>query len=265
MRRRDVVDREVRTWTVGQTADLLGVTVRALHHYDTLGLVAPSARTSAGYRLYDEADLARLETVVVHRRLGFSLDEVRGLLAGADPEVMLRRRREAVRRELDELHDVLEALDTALERQMNDRPITAAEMRELFGDDHDEQRREAEERWGDTDPWRESARRTATYTQPDWEEVKAETEALHQAFLRPFRAGLPADSPDAMDAAELHRQQIDRRFYSCGPQLHRGLGDLYVSDPRYAATYDESLDAPGLSVYVRDAIHANADRLDTRD
>jgi hypothetical protein len=147
---------------------------------------------------------------------------------------------------------------------MNDRTMTAAEMRALFGEDYDEHHREAEERWGDTDAWRESARRTATYTKADWEEVKAEADALHQAFLQPFRAGQPADSAAAMDAAELHRQHIDRRFYSCSPEMHRGLGDLYVSDPRYAATYDESLGAPGLSAYVRDAIHANADRRDAR-
>ena len=143
---------------------------------------------------------------------------------------------------------------------MNDRPMTAAEMRELFGEDYDEYHREAEERWGDTDAWRESAARTATYTKADWDEVKVETDDLHAAFLDAFRAGLPADSAQAMDAAELHRQHIDRRFYSCSPATHRGLGDLYVSDPRYAATYDESLGAPGLSTYVREAIHANADR-----
>ncbi|MGL4176009.1 MAG: MerR family transcriptional regulator, partial [Dermatophilaceae bacterium] len=56
--------------TVGQVAETLGVPVRTLHHYDAEGLVVPSARTHAGYRLYDEADLARLATVVTYRRLG---------------------------------------------------------------------------------------------------------------------------------------------------------------------------------------------------
>jgi hypothetical protein len=63
-----------------------------------------------------------------------------------------------------------------------------------------------------------------------------------------------------MDAAEAHREHINRRFYTCPPEFHKNLGDLYVSDARYTANYDESLDAPGLAQYVRDAIHANAAR-----
>ena len=66
--------------TVGQVAESFGVTVRTLHHYDAEGLVVPSARTHAGYRLYTDADLARLATVVTYRRLGLPLDEVRALL-----------------------------------------------------------------------------------------------------------------------------------------------------------------------------------------
>ena len=61
-----------------------------------------------------------------------------------------------------------------------------------------------------------------------------------------------------MDLAEEHRRQIDRYFYACGPEFHRGLGDMYVADPRFTATYDAV--APGLAAYLRDAIHANADR-----
>jgi len=63
-----------------------------------------------------------------------------------------------------------------------------------------------------------------------------------------------------MDLAEEHRLQIHRRFYDCGYDMHRGLGDMYVADPRFTATYDAV--RPGLAQYLRDAIHANADRAD---
>ncbi len=251
--------------TVGEVADAVGVTVRTLHHYDALGLVVPSARSGAGYRLYTAGDLARLRQVVVYRGLGFSLDEIAALLAdGCDVVTHLRRQREAVLTRLDELGGLVRAIDTALENEMNDRPVTDADMRELFGEGFDDAHAEAEQRWGDTDAWRESARRTASFTKADWEEVKAEADAVHETFLAAFRSGLPASSPEAMAAAEQHRRHIDARFYDCPPPAHRGLGDLYVSDPRYTATYDESLDAPGLSSSVRDAIHANADRLEQR-
>ena len=253
-------------WPVGRTAEALGGTVRTLHHWEAIGLFVPSTRSPSGYRLYTATDLAELERIVLYRRLGFTPGEVTALLDdGADVVALLRRRRAALLCELDETRRVLDALDTTLERHMDDRPIDAAEMRDLFGETYDEHHREAEERWGETDAWRESAARTATYTRADWEEVKAETDELIAAFLDAFRTGLPADSPGAMDAAELHRQHIDRRFYTCSPQMHRALGDLYVSDPRYAATYEESTGAPGLASYVRDAIDANAARQEAAD
>jgi predicted ATP-grasp superfamily ATP-dependent carboligase len=61
-----------------------------------------------------------------------------------------------------------------------------------------------------------------------------------------------------MDLAEAHRQHLVRWFYDCGYDMHRGLAELYISDPRYMASYDEI--EPGFSQYVHDAIHANADR-----
>ena len=67
-------------WTVGQVADELGVTVRTLHHYDEIGLLHPSERTPAGYRLYTAEDLERLQNIVVYRRLGFPLEEIGELL-----------------------------------------------------------------------------------------------------------------------------------------------------------------------------------------
>jgi len=66
--------------TVGQVAEQLGVTVRTLHHYDEIGLVVPSDRTGAGYRLYGGEDITRLQQVVVYRRLGFALGEIAALL-----------------------------------------------------------------------------------------------------------------------------------------------------------------------------------------
>lgn len=53
------------TWTVGQVADVFGVTVRTLHHYDEIGLLTPSERSRAGYRLYTDEDLTRLQQIVV--------------------------------------------------------------------------------------------------------------------------------------------------------------------------------------------------------
>jgi DNA-binding transcriptional MerR regulator len=249
-------------WTVGQVAEDLGVTVRTLHHYDEIGLVCPSGRSAAGYRLYSARDLERLQNVVVYRRLGFALEEVGALLdaSGADLTSHLQRQRDAVMSRLDELSGLVTAIDRALEKQMSGIQLSRDEQRELFGDGFSEEyAAEAQERWGDTDMWKQSQSRTAGYTKEDWVAVKGEMDAVNAAFVEALRAGEPATSERAMDAAEMHRRHIDDRFYEVTPAFHRNVGDMYVADPRFTQTYEDL--EPGLAQYVRDAIHANADRL----
>ena len=248
------------TWTVGQVADVFGVTVRTLHHYDQIGLLVPSERSSAGYRLYTDADLTRLQQVVVYRRLELSLDEIGELLGeGADAVDHLRRQRDAVMTRLDELKDLVTAIDKALEREMTEQPASTEDLKELFGDGFkDEYQAEAQERWGDTDAWKQSESRTKRYTKADWEQVKAEMDAVNAAFITAKRAGEPATGAAAMDAAEAHRRHIHDRFYDLDHDFHRGLADMYVADPRFTKTYEDQ--EAGLAQYVRDAIHANADR-----
>ena len=126
--------------TVGQVAEQLGVTVRTLHHYDEIGLVAPSERTSAGYRLYTGEDIRRLQQVVVYRRLGFALDEISLLIhdEAADGSAVighLSRQREAVMSRLDELRDLVTAIDQAMEKEMSGIKLTKDEQKELFGEE----------------------------------------------------------------------------------------------------------------------------------
>lgn len=246
-------------WTVGQVARTFGVTVRTLHHYDEIGLLVPSGRTHAGYRTYQQADLDRLAQIVVYRRLELPLERIAELLADtASATATLQRQRELVLTRLGELQELVGALDRALERQMDQRPATTDDLKELFGDSFsDEYAAEAEQRWGDTDAWRQSASRTAAYTKQDWADVKAEADAVLTAFAAAFDAGHPVDSDAAAGAAEAHRASIER-FYDCSYEMQRNLADMYLADPRFTKTYDGV--RPGLARYVRDAIHANADR-----
>ncbi|MEI2826521.1 MAG: MerR family transcriptional regulator [Dermatophilaceae bacterium] len=245
--------------TVGQVAERFGVTVRTLHHYDEIGLLTPSERTSAGYRVYTHDDLARLRTIVVYRRLEFGLDDVRALLDGdASVADHLRRQRVAVQARMGELAELVAAIDRALESHMSDSPMTDAQMRELFGDSFSEDdQAEAEQRWGATDAWAQSASRTAKFTRQDWEAVKAEQQAVGEAFAAAMDAGLSPTSDEAMVAAELHRASISR-FYDCSYDMQCALAEMYLADPRFTATYEAQ--RVGMAAYVHDAIKANAAR-----
>jgi hypothetical protein len=170
----------------------------------------------------------------------------------------LRRQRAAVQARMTELRDLVAALDHAMEVQMSGQEMTEADRRELFGADFSDHQAEAERRWGDTDAWRESQRRTKQYTKQDWLEIQADAKAIDDDFLAALLAGEPPTSEAARDAAERHRRHISRRFYDVSYDMHRGLGDMYVADPRFQRNYDDR--QPGLAQYVRDAIHANADR-----
>lgn len=137
--------------------------------------------------------------------------------------------------------------------------LTPEERLEVFGDfDPDAHAAEVEERWGDTDAYRESARRARGYTKADWQAIKAEGQAAVDAVVAAMQAGKPANSPEAMDGAEMHRAQIDRWFYPVSSEMHVGLAEMYLADPRFTATYEKI--APGLAQYLHDAIKANAAR-----
>ena len=251
----------MKEYTVGDVAGLSHVSVRTLHHYDDIGLLTPSGRSAAGYRLYSAADLRRLQQVLLYRELDFGLDEIAQILAdpdaGADDH--LRRQHRMLRQRQARDQALLDAIEKEMEARQMGISLTPEEQFEIFGRDKlDAYTEEAKQRWGDTDAWKQSQRRTAAYTKADWITIKSEADANIRGFAEALRAGEPASGTVAMDLAEAHRQHLSRWFFDCGYSRHRGLAEMYTADPRYTATYDEI--APGFSSYVHDAMIANADR-----
>lgn len=249
------------SYSVGQVAAFAGVTVRTLHHYDEIGLLHPGERNHAGHRRYGDEDLDRLQQILFYRELGFPLDEVASLLddPGADPQEHLRRQHGLLTARIGKLQDMAAAVEHAMEaRRMNVR-LTPEEKFEVFGDfDPEAHAAEAEERWGGTDAYKEMQRQVATYTKEDWKRLTAEFDALHGRMAELLAQGVPADAEAAMDVAEEHRQFIGRSYYECSYETHTGLGEMYVADERFTATYEAI--RPGLAVYMRDAMLANAVR-----
>ena len=248
-------------YSVGKVAALSGVTIRTLHHYDEIGLLSPGGRSDAGYRVYEEADLERLQRILFYKELGFTLKEISTIIEDPNTDAMghLRRQRGLLVERIERLGVMVDAIDYEMEARAMDMNLTPEERFEVFGDfrpeDHAE---EAERRWGETDSYKESNRRVSKYTKEDWLKLKAEAEEVQNRLVAAFEAGLPPDSEEAMAAAEAHRQHISRWFYECGYDMHRGLTDMYVSDERFRSNYDSQ--APGLAQYIKEAAHANAER-----
>lgn len=249
------------SYSVGQVAAFAGVTVRTLHHYDEIGLLLPGERNHAGHRRYGDDDLDRLQQILFYRELGFPLEDVAALLDDprADPQEHLRRQHDLLTERIGKLRKMAAAVEHAMEaRRMNVR-LTPEEKFEVFGDfDPDEHTAEVEERWGHTDAYKESQRRTAAYTKGDWKRLTTEFDAIHHKMADLLAQGVPTDSEAAMDVAEEHRRFIGGAYYDCSHEMHNCLGEMYVADERFTATYEAI--RPGLAVYMRDAMLANAVR-----
>jgi DNA-binding transcriptional MerR regulator len=242
-------------WTVGQVAQAAGVTVRTLHHWEQVGLLVPSGRTGAGYRVYDGADLDRLQRVLAYRELGFGLDAVRGLLDG-DADVVDELRRQAVllRDRAARLLQVAAALETNVEARRMGIELEPHELLEVFGDDDPTQHAaEAEQRWGDTDAWRQSHERTRRYGKQDWLRLRAQAEDLESRMAAATLSGARPGDAEASALVEEHSRSIEA-YYDCSPEMHRGLGRMYVDDERFTAHYDRR--APGLAAWLHEAIEA---------
>src|ERR687890_1376131 len=187
---------ETTGYTVGKVAQLSGVTIRTLHHYDEIGLLSPLGRSAAGYRLYEDYDLERLRRILFYRELGFDLEEIATIIDDPRTDALghLRRQRGLLTERIQRLSAMVEAIDYELEARTMDIRLTPEERFEVFGEfrpeDHAE---EAERRWGETDAYKESNRRVSKYTREDWLRLKAEGEGVEARLAAAFEAGLAPD------------------------------------------------------------------------
>jgi DNA-binding transcriptional MerR regulator len=224
-------------------------------------VLRPSDRSPSGYRIYDEADLERLQEVLFFRELGFGLEEIRTSLA--DPSLdrgqVLLRQRSLMADQVKRFRQMVKAIDRALDAIDEGVVMEKEEMFEVFGDfDPAEYEDEARERWGGTDTFFNDTATTEIYTEDEWKELGAEGRAIGEGFAALMAAGGGASGEAAMDLAEQHRQHISKWFYPCSYEVHAGLGDMYVADQRFTAHWDAI--RPGLAPFVRDAFAANAAR-----
>jgi len=215
----------MQTWKVGALARQTGLTVRTLHHYDEIGLLAPSLRTGAGHRLYTADDLGRLLQILSLRQLGLSLDEVRESLARPESTLQqvlglhiakLRERIDLQQRLCRRLETVVERLRTA-ETVSVDEFIQTLEAMTMF-EKHftPEQLQEIQARGQQIGPER-------------MREVEAEWPALIAQVRAAMEKGTDPASPEVQDLAR-RWQDLLREFTGGNPALQRGLNAMYAEE-----------------------------------
>jgi MerR family transcriptional regulator, thiopeptide resistance regulator len=238
-------------YTVHKLADLAGITVRTLHHYDEIGLLKPSFSGSNGYRYYEEKELLKLQQILFFRELEFSLEQIKQMMntetfdtkkALEDQKEMLKLKRERI----DALLLTIERRIKGSEYMKNDDLYGGFTKKQM-----EEYKEEAKKRWGNTDAYKQSEERTKNFTKADYDRLAEEGTKWTQKLSDTRDKGFTSDSPEIQEMVSQHYNGL-RTFYEPNYELYRGLANMYVDDPRFAAYYEKF--GKGLSIFMRDSM-----------
>ncbi|GAA4316181.1 MerR family transcriptional regulator [Streptomyces venetus] len=244
--------------TVGQVSALLGVTVRALHHWDEIGLARPSLRTAAGYRLYTTGDLERLHRIVVYREIGLGLDKIGAILddSTADVPSALRAQRRQVAERIERLQQLSAGLDRMIDAHERGLLLTAEQQAALFGPEWNaDWPAQARQRYGDTTQWQQYAERSASRGPEEWRAVTDAVAGVDRALGDAMDAGVTPGSPEADRLVERHRE-VFASYFPLSREMQVCLARRYEADPGFAAHYDGI--RPGLATWFRRIVDASA-------
>jgi len=244
--------------TVGQVSARLSVTIRALHHWDEIGLARPSLRTAAGYRLYTAGDLERLHRIVVYREVGLGLDRIRAVLddSTADVPGALRAQRAQVAERIERLRQLSDGLDRMIDAHERGLLLTAEQQAAIFGPQWDpDWAAQARQRYGDTAQWRQYAERSASRGPEEWQAITDAVADLDGALGDAMDAGVTPGSPEAHQLVERHRE-VFASYFPLTRQMQVCLGRMFEADPGFAAHYDGI--RTGLATWFRQIVDASA-------
>ncbi len=217
--------------TVKEVAKITGVSVRTLHHYDAIGLLKPSRVTEAGYRLYDDTAMARLQTVLMLRQLQFPLKEIKEILDSPafDPMDALQQQIHLLELRRNQLDDLIAHARLIQKKGMITMDFTAFDTSKI-----DNYAAEAKAKWGKTEAYQE-------YEKKNKADAEGSGDGLMAVFAE-FGALLGCDpAAEQVQALVAKLQQfITDHYYTCTKQILQGLGQMYVADERFKQNIDRA-------------------------
>lgn len=245
-------------YSIQALAKLSGVSTRTLRWYDEIGLLKPSRVAESGYRYYGPKEVDRLQHILFFRELGVELSQVKSHLEdpSLDRLALLRTHLmdlEGKREKLDHLIQSVQENIRAEERKesMNDKKKFEYFKAKMLNVQEEEHGKESREKYGDqaVDASRQAMQNMSPEDYQHWTDLdRAILEGLEVAVERAFTP----DGPEGEMLVLLHKEWLVLSGLKYTPEVHRGLGEMYVMDERFTAYYDKNL--PGCAQFLRDAI-----------
>jgi DNA-binding transcriptional MerR regulator len=239
-------------YTVKQAATISGVSVRTLHYYDEIGLLAPTEITAAGYRTYNDDAMRKLQQILFFKELDFELKDIASIMtAGNYNEVQILSRQKALLElKKSRLENLIQAIDTRLKGgiEMDFKAFDMTEIEEA----KIKYKEEVESRWGATAAYKESKKKTDSYSKDQWEMINKEAEELYKDFAE--NMNLDPEDPKALKIAEAWQNHISKYYYTCSNEMLSGLGAMYIADERFLTNIDQR--KQGLAAFMSKVIAA---------
>lgn len=244
-------------YTIGQVAEMAGISTRTLRYYDAIGLLRPAKTTDSGYRIYGTEEIDQLQQILFYKELGVELDDIKSILSSPnfDRAAALRAHREklmAQRRRLDLLIANVEKSLDAMERNaiMMDHEKFEGFKEALIEENEQKFGTEVRQKYGDEAVDRSNAKLRGM-TQAQYEEAERIEAEMRQTLAEAMKTGDPGGEL-AQKAADLHRQWLSYYWADYSKEAHAGLAQLYVDDERFTSYYDK--EQPGTARFLRDAV-----------
>lgn len=210
--------------TVHEVSKLTGISIRALHYYDRIGLLHPAQVTDAGYRLYDDADLERLQSILLFRELKFSLKEIRCILdsSGYDRDRMLEQQIELLQLQKEHLENLIQLACEIRETGVKIMDFSAFDTSKI-----DEYAKQAKAAWGETDAYKEYEEKSKGRTGKDEQAMGEGLMQLFVEFGEMNRSGMKPSDEAVQKQVEKLQTYITEHYYTCTKEILQGLGCMY--------------------------------------
>ncbi|HIG0361128.1 TPA: MerR family transcriptional regulator [Clostridium sporogenes] len=251
-------------YKVKEVADMAGISVRMLHHYDKIGLLKPESINTAGYRLYSNKNLDRLQQILFFKELNFPLQEIKIILDSPNfnKKEALKTHRQLLLEKKIRLEKIIQSVDKTINCieggiKMDKKEVLRAFDMTKIEEHQKKYSKEVKNKYGNTSAYKESNEKTSKYTKEDWNNIMKDWDKIYKKLVNLMDRD--PGHKEVQEAVHDFRNHISKNFYNCTPEIFRGLGDLYVNDERFTSNIDKY--KVGLSKFLREAINVYCDNI----